>query len=187
MRANGRRRPRPPLDEASLEELALRYVARFATTRAKLEAYLARKLRERGWHEDGQPDLGGMTTRFAAQGFVDDAAFALSKSRSLTARGYGARRLEGTLRSSGVGEADGAAARDLARGTAVTAALRFAQRRRIGPFAEQPPDPKQRERAIAAMVRAGHSFQLARAVADLSAGTHADLEELAQTSGLAAD
>ena len=39
----------PPLDEAGLNELALAYVARYATSRAKLLAYLARKLRERGW------------------------------------------------------------------------------------------------------------------------------------------
>jgi regulatory protein len=31
-----------PLDSAALDRLALRYVERFATTRAKLAAYLAR-------------------------------------------------------------------------------------------------------------------------------------------------
>ncbi len=45
--------PRPdrkpsPLTATRLQDLALSYVARFATTRAKLEAYLVRKLRERG-------------------------------------------------------------------------------------------------------------------------------------------
>ncbi|HEX6741396.1 MAG TPA: RecX family transcriptional regulator, partial [Sphingomicrobium sp.] len=43
------RRPPAPLDEQRLDELALRYVGRFATTRAKLRSYLERKLRERGW------------------------------------------------------------------------------------------------------------------------------------------
>ena len=38
-----------PLDAPRLEELALAYVARFATSAAKLETYLRRKLRERGW------------------------------------------------------------------------------------------------------------------------------------------
>ena len=37
------RRERPPLDHKMLEELALRYVERFATTRAKLRDYLRRK------------------------------------------------------------------------------------------------------------------------------------------------
>ena len=36
-----------PLDAARLDELALAYVARFATSRAKLLRYLARKVRDR--------------------------------------------------------------------------------------------------------------------------------------------
>src|SRR5690606_22662366 len=43
------RRAPKPLDAARLDELALTYVARFATSAAKLERYLKRKLRERGW------------------------------------------------------------------------------------------------------------------------------------------
>ena len=43
-----RTRPNPrPLDAPRLEELALSYVARFATSAAKLDDYLRRKLRER--------------------------------------------------------------------------------------------------------------------------------------------
>ena len=91
-----RRKPRrapPPLDESKLNELALRYVGRFATTRAKLRSYLARKVRERGWDGQREPDLGRIADRFAEQGYVDDAAYALAKSRALTGRGYGKRRV----------------------------------------------------------------------------------------------
>ena len=52
---NRERRVLQPLDEQGLNGLALRYVERFATTRAKLRAYLDRKLRERGWAEAGVP------------------------------------------------------------------------------------------------------------------------------------
>ena len=51
-RAMSRQRPRKtaqPLDGQRLDALALHYVGRFATTRAKLVQYLHRKLRERGW------------------------------------------------------------------------------------------------------------------------------------------
>ena len=58
------RRPRPPLDDKRLDELALRYVGRYATTRAKLRAYLARKLRERGWDGAREPDLDGLAEPF---------------------------------------------------------------------------------------------------------------------------
>jgi len=167
-----------PLDARRLEELALRYVGRYATTRSKLIAYLARKVRERGWAEQREPDLETLARRFAALGYVDDAAYALAKSRALSSRGYGRRRLEDKLRLAGVGEEDSAAARDHAEESAVAAALRFAQRRRIGPFAPGATDPKQREKAIAAMLRAGHGFALARMIAEMPPGAEADEEDL---------
>ena len=44
------------------------------------------------------------------------------------------------------------------------AALRLARKRRFGPFAPEPPDRERCEKQIAAMVRAGHGFEQARAV-----------------------
>jgi regulatory protein len=177
-----RRRPRPPLDAKRLEELAIRYVGRFATTRAKLRTYLGRKLRDRGWEGAREPDLEALADRFAALGYVDDAAYALSKSQALSSRGYGRRRLEEKLRVAGVGEEDGVAARAHAESAAVAAALRFAERRRIGPYGSGDADPAKREKAIAAMVRAGHPFGLARAIARMEAGAHVDPDELAEES-----
>jgi regulatory protein len=182
MAFNKARRAIPPLDRKRLEELALRYVGRYATTRSKLRAYLARKLRERGWSEPGPPDLEALAARFAALGYVDDAAFALSKSQALAARGYGKRRLLDKLRLAGVEEDDGQAARDHADGEAVDAALRFARRRRIGPFAADLADHREREKAIAAMVRAGHDFGLARALAALAPGAAIDRDSLRETA-----
>jgi regulatory protein len=173
----GRRTP-PQLNDTSLQEMALRYVGKYATTRAKLRAYLSRKLRERGWDGDRSPDVEALTDRFAELGYIDDAAYALSKSRSFASRGYGKRRLGDKLRQDGVAEADGAAAQAHADQEAVAAALRFAERRRIGPFAAAAPDPKQLEKWIAAMVRAGHDFALARAVSRLAPGVQPDLSEL---------
>ena len=178
MRHDSKRKPRPPLDAARLNDLALAYVGRFATTRAKLRAYLERKLRERGWADRPAADTEAIAERFAALGYVDDAAYALARSRSLTGRGYGARRVEQSLRHAGVEEDDSAPARDLARGDSVDAALRFARRRRLGPFASEESDRKARERALAAMIRAGHTMSLARAIVDLPPGADVNLVEL---------
>ena len=68
---------------------------KYATTRARLRAYLSRKMRERGWEGAREPDFEAIASRFGELGYVDDAAYALSKSRALTARGYGKRRLGG--------------------------------------------------------------------------------------------
>lgn len=169
----------PPLDEGRLNELALRYVGRFATTRAKLRSYLARKLRERGWNGEREPDLGAIAERFAAQGYVDDASYALSKSQSLTGRGYGKRRVSEALKAAGIEEEDGAAAKEHADDVAVSAALKFARRRRVGPYADSDRrDPRDKEKALAAMIRAGHGFELARAILALPPGTEVDIDQL---------
>jgi len=168
------RRERPPLDQKKLEELGLRYVERFATTRSKLREYLVRKLRERGWKGEREPDTAAMSERFADLGYIDDAAYALNKARSLAGRGYGKRRLVDKLRIAGVEEPDGEEARAHADEEAVASALKFAQRRRIGPFAADVADRKQREKAIGAMVRAGHPVSLARAIAGLAPGASLD-------------
>ena len=83
------------------------------------------------------------------------------------------------LRVAGVDETDSEAARELADADAISAALRFAQKRKLGPFAERGlDDPRQREKAIAAMVRAGHGFGLARAIAEMRPAEAADGQEI---------
>ena len=165
------RKPPRPLDQPRLGELAVSYVGRFATTRAKLATYLTRKVRERGWDGEEGPDVAGLAERLARLGYIDDAAYALAKGRSLGARGYGGRRVSLALREAGIGEEDGRAARQSAAERATEVALRFAQRKRIGPFAAERPDPKGRDRALAAMARAGHAFDLARRIVDMAPGT----------------
>ena len=153
---------KPPLDEAGLEQAALFYAGRYATSRARLRAYLARKLRERGWNGAGEPPVARLVERMAALGYVDDRAFASARATALSRRGYGARRIDVALRGAGIGDEDAADAREIAAAAAWDSALRFAQRRRIGPFAESETDRPGREKALAAMLRAGHSVQIAR-------------------------
>src|SRR5260221_9074802 len=153
-----------PLDPGRLQELALRYVGKYATTRAKLRQYLRRKIRERGWTGDREPDLDRLSDRFAEIGYIDDAAYALAKSRSLTARGYGKRRLVEQLRQAGVEEADGAEAAAFADDEAVPAALRLAERRRVGPFATQSAAPHPRPKWIPAMGPPGPRIPPAQAI-----------------------
>jgi regulatory protein len=174
------RRPPRPLDPQRLNDLAVSYVGRFATTRAKLATYLSRKLRERGWEGERAPEINELVERLAQLGYIDDAAYALSKARSLGQRGYGRRRVTMALRQAGVGEDDGRAAEEASREQAISAALRFAQRRRLGPFAADRPEPRDRERAFAAMLRAGHELDLARRIIDLSPERDVELEDLVQ-------
>lgn len=165
-----RKRAPKPLDAARLEELALAYVARFATSRAKLIAYLARKLRERGWEGQGDPPVEALSDRFVTAGYIDDAAFARAKSGSLLRRGYGQRRVAQALGAAGIGEELREQVR-AGEGAQRRAALALARKRGLGPFAAKPLerhllDRSAREKQIATMVRAGHSLDTARELVD---------------------
>ena len=171
-----RRRPRPPtpLDQARLEELALAYVARFATSAARLAAYLQRKLRERGWDGASEPDIEGVVARMVEHRYVDDAGFARARADGLRRRGYGARRVEQALRGAGIDEDHRQAARGDA-GAGRRAALVLARKRGFGPFGPERPDRERREKQIAAMLRAGHPLDSARQLVD--AATEAEALE----------
>ncbi|HEX9946164.1 MAG TPA: RecX family transcriptional regulator [Allosphingosinicella sp.] len=164
MRSRPDKRPRPPLDAEGLERLGLFYAGRFATTRARLATYLRRKLKERGWNGEGEPPVERLVERFAKLGYVDDRAFASARSASLMRRGYGERRVAEALRGAGISEEDGAEARVHAEEEALAAAHRFARRRRLGPYAGSVPDRAARDKAAAAMLRAGHRLELVRQV-----------------------
>jgi regulatory protein len=174
VRSRPDKRPRPPLDAEGLERLGLFYAGRYATTRARLAGYLRRKLKERGWSGSGEPPVERLVERFAELGYVDDRAFASSRTASLLRRGYGERRVREALMGAGIGEEDGADARAHAEEEALAAAHRFARRRRLGPYAEAAPDRAARQKAAAAMLRAGHRMEIVRRVLDASA---ADLPE----------
>lgn len=159
-----REKPAPrPLTAARLDELALSYVARFATSAGKLRDYLRRKLRERGWEgrEDGaaEPDVGAIVARFVELGYIDDAVFARAKAGGLLRRGYGERRVEQALGAAGIAEEDRSRA---SKTEARQAALVMARKRRFGPFGSEPLDRPRREKQLSAMLRAGHPLESAR-------------------------
>ena len=154
-----------PLDAPRLEELALAYVARFATSAAKLETYLRRKLRERGWEgESPAPTadlIAALIERLVSAGYVDDTAYARSKSGSLLRRGFGERRIGQALGAAGIA----AEVREEVRSGMSAqrrAALALAAKRRFGPFGDKAGDRAGREKQIGAMLRAGHPLDSAR-------------------------
>ena len=184
-RGRREKRAKPPLTEAKLRDLALHYAARFASTGARLEAYLVRKIRERGLAEDGNGrtvdvDVPALVARLVELGYVDDDAYARMRARDLGARGYGARRVEETLRHAGVGEG---LRRAHAPGEAAgrRAAALMAQKKRLGPFGARGEGldhlaaRKAHEKAVAAMLRAGHQYDHVKAV--LAARSSAEVEE----------
>ena len=168
-RQNRRERRRTEIEDATrLNALALTYVARYATTRGKLFDYLCRKLREaEALHLRG--DASQIADRMVELGYVNDSAFAEMRTSSLARRGYGPARIRTALKASGI-------ERELASENAqsidaVGAARAFATRKRFGRFGSDEAGRKAMARAMAAMGRAGHSYEISRQV----------LHELSQT------
>ena len=164
VRSRPDKRPPPALDSEGLERLGLFYAGRYATTRSKLAAYLRRKLNERGWSGAGEPPVDRLVERFAELGYVDDKGFASARSAALLRRGYGERRVKEALRGAGIAEEDSTEARDISAEEALAAAHLFARRKRLGPYAGIVPDRASRDKAAAAMLRAGHRSDLVRQV-----------------------
>lgn len=168
-RASGQKTAPRPIDADGLENLALGYVGRFATSRAKLIAYLQRKLREREWTSEEAPNIEAIADRLVTLRYVDDEAYATMKSGAMQRRGLGRRRIADALRQDGISD-------DLSSNAAPDhterweAACRLARRKRIGPFAEDVPDRPTREKQLAAFLRAGHDLDLARRWVDSAPG-----------------
>ena len=172
-RPGRRTRPPKPLDSTRLEALSLAYVARFSTTAARLERYLRRKLRERGWDGAGEPPVSVLVERYVELGYIDDEAFARARSDGLLRRGYGGRRVRQALGEAGIAE-DLRERMRPGEGEARRAVLALARRRRFGPFGAEPLDKPLREKQIAAMLRAGHPLDNARRIVDAANAAEAE-------------
>lgn len=174
MQRNRNMRAPKPLDQESLSRLALHYVGRYATTGAKLAAYLTWKIRERGWTGDEPADVSIVVERCATLGYVDDRAFAEMRAQSLGRRGFGGRPVHDALRHAGIASATISEVLP-SEAESLAAAEAFARRKKFGRFSDLPADPARRKRELAAMIRAGHSFLLARRFT--SAASVADCDE----------
>ncbi len=170
-RRNPSDRSRKPLGATKLDELALAYVARFATSRAKLTRYLSRKIRESEWTDDVDAITAceAIADRMERLRFVDDKQYAAMRAGAMTRRGLGVRRVRAQLFVDGIAPEDSGEAVAEAEGRAIASAIGFARRRRLGPFGARPADdPAAKSRQIAAFARAGHSLALAQRILAIS-------------------
>ena len=168
-----------PVTAKSLENAAKYYLERFAASTDKLRAVLTRKVertRRRGGTvlENAAQAIEAIVGRYVQAGLLDDRRYAEMKAQSLRRRGDSARRVRLKLKMAGIDD-DGAAAAlaqaadetgDDSKASELRAALRLAERRRLGPYRAKAMRKDMRQRDIAAMARAGFSSDVARRVID---------------------
>lgn len=179
--AQTRKRKRAPRKATAqyLENAAAHYLGRFATSKAHLREIMLQKVRRSHQHHgtdlgEGAGFIDVIISKFERLGFLDDAAFAAMRARSLHARGTPVRGIRFKLQQKGVAEEyiDAALVHlesevrtphlDLA------AAVRLARRRRLGPYRSDDNEVRseRKEKDLATLARAGFSYDVARQVID---------------------
>jgi len=170
--------PRKPTAD-SLRAAALAYLERFPASTARLRQVLDRKIarycRLSETEHTPQEWSGTIETLIAGlrnAGYLDDTAYAQGLARSLALRGTSARMMASRMSARGL--APDVIAQALARQKEEQAetgmegdfpsALRFARRRRIGPFAQNTGAGKSEEKALATLARAGFDYETAQRV-----------------------
>ncbi len=155
-----------------LENSALYYLQRFATSSENLKRVLLRKVMRSAYAHDtdvaeGEAFVQDLIARFQSSGLLDDAVFAKGRAETLHRRGNSRRVIRAKLKQKGVADDDiNTALAALGNGgeAELAAALNYAKRRRFGPFATKKPTPEQREKQLASLARAGFSYDVARQV-----------------------
>jgi regulatory protein len=174
---------------SSLDLAALYYLERFSASIETLRRVLMRRVERAARHHhaddsaaamaDGAAMVDALLRRYQAAGLLDDHLYAGAKTRSLLRRGASQRAIRQHLQQRGVeAELIDGALDDLAGelGEAgqpassfeldLTAGLALARRRRLGPYRAAEDRASHRLRDLAALGRAGFSFEVAKAVVD---------------------
>ena len=157
-----------------LENVALHYLERFASSSSNLRRVLVRRIQRSSqhWGDDPQPGLEAMEqviNKLTRLGYLDDARYAQSKAGWLRAKGASVRKIQAGLAAKGVAaDLIAAAVTEVTTqegGDEESAAWILARKRRIGPYRQQD-RALFRQRDLAVLGRAGFSYYVAAAVID---------------------
>jgi len=172
-RSPSSRRGPKPVTPAQLENAALYYLERFASSSANLRRVLMRKVaRSAATHgtdaKAGERLVDEIIARYLAAGLLDDRAYAAQKATSLRRRGASRFGIRGKLAVKGVDaelidETLGRLDQEKSEGE-LAAACALARRRRLGPYRAPATRPAFQRRDLAILARAGFRFEVARRV-----------------------
>jgi regulatory protein len=154
-----------------LRNIALYHLERFATSADNLRRVLYRRVLKAARHhetdlEQARTWIDDLVTGLVRSGAVDDARYAEGKARSMARRGQSQRNIQAYLASKGVDRATAEAAlaslADDSDDPELDSAHAYAARRRIGPYRVKQAEEDQQRKDLAALGRAGFSYDVAR-------------------------
>jgi regulatory protein len=161
------------LTAASLENAALHYLGRFASSSTNLRRILLRKVARAAPSDDpaeGPRLVEELIARYLRNGLLDDRAYAAQAAASLARRGTSRFSIAGRLQQKGVPAALVKETLDaLAAGgsSEIAAACALVRRRRLGPYRAGPNSPESRRKDLASLARAGFGLDVARRVLEV--------------------
>jgi regulatory protein len=167
-------------EESWMRRSALHYLGQRSTSVANLRRVLARRAK-RKLDPEIEQDVGAMIERTVAfcvrNGFVDDAAFVEGRIHSGRSRGLSMRRIGAALGAKGVDRTLVAQAFDTddRDEREEAAALRLAQRKRLGPWRRLDRE-YDTQKEVAVMARGGFSISLAKRIVGLSVEEAEEIE-----------
>jgi regulatory protein len=183
--APGRKQPKKvpkQITETYLYNSGLYYLQRYAASSARFRTVMSRKIDRSCRHhpEQNRDECSRMLDRtilkFQELGYLNDGNYTRMKISSLLGRGLSRKMVMMKLQHAGIAGTQIDAALDAylqenettAEDTEMTAALKLARKKRVGPYAQG--KDYDRNKAIAAFARAGFSFDVIRKVLDLPPG-----------------
>jgi regulatory protein len=168
------RKPPRPVTQASLENAAVYYLSRFASSSGNLRRVLMRKVArgaregEEGQAEAGAQMVEALIARYLEKGLLNDRVYAAQAASSLARRGASRYSIAGKLAQKGVdNELVTQTIADLdeeGEATELAAACALVRRRRLGPYRTPTKRTEFREKDLASLARAGFGLDLARRV-----------------------
>jgi len=174
--------PKPPkkVSASWLHNAGLYYLQRFAASSGHFRTVMRRKINRSCAHHPEQDReecyslLDELIAKFERAGLLDDKIYARGSVISLRRRGLSARAIGAKLQAKGLSSSQiEAAMAEHDSGehddSELLAALRAARRKRIGPFetAAKQEIEQQDQKALAALARAGFSYEICRRALDL--------------------
>ena len=151
---------------------ALTYLARYAASTSHLRLVLQRKVYRRAQRTDTEPPsqadlnaaIDAAVDRMTELGLLNDREYAASLARNYRNRGEPIGKIRLRLQAKGLPTDAIHQATQSLDDNELDAALRYAKRKRLGPYRLRPGKPDQSQRDVASLCRAGFPLTIARKV-----------------------
>lgn len=162
------------ITQQRLKNIALYYLQRFESSAANLKSVLMRRVNDYAYQvpefnkQEAIAWIDEIVEQFEGYGYINDERYAEMKVKDYLAAGKSARYIKGKLQLKGIKESSIEAILDEQEYNPYDLALKFAKKKRIGPFRPTEEDRMEnRAKDLAKIVQAGFGYEIAQQICGL--------------------